>query len=862
MNKEELRKSFSIDFKKNYEVDLFRNEGFTRKNCSVCGKSFWSIGSEANCGDSFHTNYSFFKEKPLKETYASFWKKTKSFWEKHHDVIPRYPVLSRWRDDLHYTIASIVDFMRLENGSVSFDFPSPRLIVPQLCLRFVDIANVGVTGRHLSSFMMMGQHSFGAKGYWKNECLQYNFDYLTKVLKVPKDEVTYTEDVWSMPDYSAYGPCIESFSHGSELVNSVFMQYHQEHGVQKNLPERVIDVGWGFERLLWHYNGNSSIYDAVMPSEVDFVSKGFDRDTDLLRKYSVISASLDVDSVHDLKQEREKIASSLGLSLSELDEKIAPMQAAWAIADHSRTLLIAITDGAIPSNSAGGYNLRVLARRLFGFKSEYGFDFDLMKLFELHARDLKDVFPEFNESLSALNEIISVEERKYSETLSRAEKLALSMINSGVTEEKLIKAYESNGVTPEILERIAKKNKKQVAVPTGFYKKLTERDLMEKKTRESFSEEYSTKLDYYGNQNVFEGKAKVVSVCKDYVVLDKTLFYPEGGGQCADLGFINGVRVVDVKKQNNAVLHFVEKNEFKKGQVVSIKLDVARRKAIQMHHSATHVLISACRKVLGNHVWQCGAKKDEDEAHLDITHFRKVSIQEKNDIESLANEAVRACLPISCEVVDRKDAEKEHGFRLYQGGGAVAKKIRVLSVKDWDVEACGGLHTSNTGEIGLIKITSIEYIQDGVVRLRFKAGSKAIEFVQWQEKLLFDASSELSVQPEHLPKSVKRFFDEWSIQKRQVEKLRVVYVEELALNLVKQHPEKIVKQKVSEDAKFVEALALRISREPGFAAVIINEEGFVAAAVNDSSSYSAVDLLLSAGAHGGGSKQIARGKLE
>lgn len=436
------------------------------------------------------------------------------------------------------------------------------------------------------------------------------------------------------------------------------------------------------------------------------------------------------------------------------------------------------------------------------------------------------------------------------------------MINSGINEEKLLQAYESNGVTPEIIDRIASKNGKTVEVPAGFYKKLTEKHVMDKKKDVQNVETAVSERSYYEKQYDYTGEAKVVSVGKNYVVLDKTLFYPEGGGQCADHGWLNEVRVIDVQKQGDAVLHFVEKNDFKKGDKVSLKVNVERRLSIQRHHSATHLMIACCRSVLGGHVWQCGSKKDYDEAHLDITHYKRISNEEKNKLEALAEQMVRLDLPITWKELDRALAEKKHGFRLYQGGGAIGKTIRVVEIKDLDAEACGGLHCSKTSEIGFIKIINIEYVQDGVVRLHYKAGPRALEYVQEQEKMLTESASELSVQPRQLPTSVKRFFDEWSEQRKQIEKLKVYYIEQLAVSLIKQHEkDKLVRQKISEDNALVEAVALRISREPGYAAIITNDSGFVAASANEKSSYSAVDLLLNAGAKGGGNKILARGKL-
>ncbi|MFH1056225.1 MAG: alanine--tRNA ligase-related protein, partial [Candidatus Micrarchaeota archaeon] len=184
VSKEFFRKEFAKDYSKYYSAELFKQEGFERKNCSKCGKSFWTAGEGASCGDSSHEPYSFFKKTPVRETYAGFWRKYSDFWKKNgHDVIARYPLLSKWRDDLFFVIADVVDFQRLEGGKVVFEYPSNPLIVPQPCMRFVDIANVGVTGRHFSGFMMAGQKSFNypkeKKSYWLDGCLRLNYDFLT-----------------------------------------------------------------------------------------------------------------------------------------------------------------------------------------------------------------------------------------------------------------------------------------------------------------------------------------------------------------------------------------------------------------------------------------------------------------------------------------------------------------------------------------------------------------------------------------------------------------------------------------------------------------------------------------------------------
>ncbi|MCJ7817052.1 MAG: alanine--tRNA ligase-related protein, partial [Candidatus Aenigmarchaeota archaeon] len=219
--KDILKRNFAKEWKKHYQLELFSEKGFIRKTCPKCGKNFWTLDPERIlCGDPPCENYGFIG-KPItknKWDYVQTWKEFESFFKKNgHTSIPRYPVIDRWRPDLFFTIASIQDFQRIDQGNMVFENPADPLVVPQVCLRFPDIPNIGVTGRHHSSFIMSGQHSFG--NYWKDRCIQLNFEFLTKNMGIPEKELVYTEDVWAMPDFSAFGPCMETFSKGLELVN-------------------------------------------------------------------------------------------------------------------------------------------------------------------------------------------------------------------------------------------------------------------------------------------------------------------------------------------------------------------------------------------------------------------------------------------------------------------------------------------------------------------------------------------------------------------------------------------------------------------------------------------------------------------
>lgn len=860
-----LRKKFAKDYAEHYEVPLFEREGFEHRVCEKCGKGFWSASETHSCGDSEHEEYSFFRDKPRDESYASFWKKFSSFFSKNgHDVVPRYPVISRWRNDLYYTIASIVDFQRLENGRVVFEYPSNPLVVPQPCLRFPDIANIGVTGRHLSGFMMAGQHAFGEEGYWRDECIELNYGFLTKVLGIKKEELTYGEDVWALPDFSAFGPCIESFAKGSELVNSVFMQYYWDGG-RKELPLRVIDVGWGFERLLWYYRGDQTIYEASFPREVAYLKKHAGiQDTDLTRKYNRISSSLDVDGEKPFKEEKKRIAGMLGISLKEMEQEIAPLQAVYAVADHARSLLFALADGGLPSNTAGGYNLRVLFRRALAFNQRYSLADDYVKLFEMHARDLKPLWPELEEALDWIHPILENEEKKYGESLKKARQKCSSAVKNGsISEKQMATLYESHGVTPELLEAVAKECGSEAEAPAGFYSKITSKHVMEEKKGEDKVELKAkpTEPAYYGCPAKTELDAKIVQVFDDAIALDKTIFYPEGGGQCGDRGFIDDARVEDAQKKGGVILHYTPlAKTFKKGQKVRLKIDEKRRDALTRHHTATHCVNAAAREVLGPHVWQCGSKKEEGEAHLDLTHYEKPSRDQLSLIEEKANQFVLEARPVTVTEMDRGEAEKKYGFRLYQGGGAIGGKIRVVDVEGVDVEACGGLHRANTSEIGVIKLLGAEQVQDGVTRLRYAAGPAALEKVRENQLILEDACARLNVSKVDLVNAISRLFDEWKERGKKLEKCSEVIAREEAGELAKSG-EGVVKKELSFDAATLQKIATECAAK-GRDCVLWNESGFTVVACAEKSERDAARLLNESGAKGGGSPKFARGKKQ
>jgi len=248
-----------------------------------------------------------------------------------------------------------------------------------------------------------------------------------------------------------------------------------------------------------------------------------------------------------------------------------------------------------------------------------------------------------------------------------------------------------------------------------------------------------------------EFDAKVLRVIDDLVILDRTSFYARGGGQEPDYGTISGSKVVDVNKHGEVILHKLEGEIPKEGETVSCKVDETRRTNITKNHTSTHILNASSRKILGSWVWQHSAFKDVDHARLDITHHSSLTKEEEKQIEDAANEMVKQDLPVTIEYFDRGTAEQKYGFRIYQGGVVPVKSVRIVSIEDKDIEACGGTHVKKTGAIELIKIKRTKRIQDGVVRIEFVSGNTAQEYVK-QQKVKQSDQAEESAQKEIIDK--------------------------------------------------------------------------------------------------------------
>ena len=492
-------------------------------------------------------------------------------------------------------------------------------------------------------------------------------------------------------------------------------------------------MGAGLERFAWITKGTPTAYDCCFGpiNEKLFNTIGIDSDSEILRKYFTEIAK-EIDNFEDLNQVRRLAIKNAGISDEQLNKMITPLEGMYLIADHLRTLIFAITDGALPSNVGGGYNLRMMLRRINATISKLDVKLNIDDLIDEHIDYLKETYPELDEKREDVKSILKLESQRYEESKVHMKKKADKIREKGTpTVDELITFYESDGITPEYLKEVDAISE----IPSSFYSKLSDLHQSDKKKAiaelplEGLAE---TEIMFY-QDDPMEFEAKVLKVIEDMVILDKTSFYARGGGQEPDHGTIAGFNVADVDKHANIIVHKLEGGVPKEGETVQCKVNAIRRSNITKNHTSTHILNASSRKILGSWIWQHSAFKEDDHARLDITHHSSLSNEEVKKIEQAANEMVKENLNVNIDYYDRGTAEQTYGFRIYQGGVVPVKAVRIVSIEGQDIEACGGTHVKKTGDIELIKITKTKRIQDGVVRLEFVSGPNAFEYEKQQE---------------------------------------------------------------------------------------------------------------------------------
>ena len=798
----EVKKIFKKETSENpdkyYPTKYLKSQGFERKQCSSCNMFFWTVNKEQNyCGDpSCSGGFKVTSDNPskVKLSYIEVWKKIVDMLEpKNYLPVKRYPVVARWNPTADFVMASIAAFQPfVVSGEVKP--PSEKLIIPQFSLRFGDVDNVGITGSHLTGFVMIGQHVFVDESKWnQEEFFRDIYEFLTIGIGLAKEEITIHEDAWA--GGGSYGPCMEFFSRGVELFNQVYTMFEQTPDGDRPLKLKVLDMGLGMERIAWFSQGTPNIYEATFPKvllKLREITK-IEMDHDLYKKFSPFSAFLNVDEVENIDEAWNNVAEKMGMKASELKTSIMPMTALYSIAEHARALLVAIGDGALPSNVGGGYNLRVIYRRAQSFIDQFEWKIDLRDVVEWHAEELIELFPELTENLENVKKILAVEKTKYDTSKLKAKSIVEKIIQKeNITTNKLLELYDSNGINPEVIKSEAQKLGKKVIIPDNFYMLVgelhekkeqihaTKRELPLKISKED--EKEGTVALYFEDHEKTEFEATVKYVQGDknqYVILDKTAFYPTSGGQMHDIGKINNQDVVDVIKQGKIIVHVIPNNTLKEKEKVNCIINKEQRNQLTQHHTATHIINAAARKVLGSHINQIGAKKTTEKATLDITHYESLSEDQLKMIEDEANKIVDSKINIKKTFLTRDKAEHKYGLNIYQGGAIPGNDLRIVLIGNdedatmsnnsdsiIDVECCAGTHLDNTSQTGKIKILKSNKISDGVVRLTFVAGAKAEEQEQGSEDLIKEITKALNCTQGQILARATELFSKWKKAKK------------------------------------------------------------------------------------------------
>jgi len=883
-----------------YQLEYFKTQGLTRRICKWCGSAFWTRNSSReSCGDAPCEPYTFIG-KPVFNTHTldSMREAYLSFFEKHgHTRVERYPVVARWRDDIYLTIASIADFQPFVTGGI-VPPPANPLTISQPCIRLNDLDSVGRSGRHLTTFEMMAHHAFNTPSeeiYWKDRTVELCDQFIASI-GGDITKVTYKEHPWIGGGNA--GPSLEVLIGGLEIATLVFMSLGRQKtsapGYDLNgemyypMKLRIVDTGYGLERLVWASKGSPTIYDAVFPEMVSKVmsaaglshmldNKEF---TKILALNAKFAGLMDISGTN-LFQLRKKVAAAIDISPEKLDKMITPIEKVYAVVDHTRCLAYMLGDCIVPSNVREGYLARLVIRRTLRMMNELTIQEPLADLVEQQTRIIG--MKTFEQDISIVREIVERETEKYASTLERGTRIVQKIAQSykaksqRVPLSEIITLYDSHGIQPEMVKDIATNEGAVVDLPDNFYSMVADMHSESKKeVVEDKTSKYSVRVDglpptkklYYEQSSDIEFEAVVLDFFDGYAVTDQTLFYPDGGGQPADTGSLvssdSMVRVDGVVKIGEVILHHITGGVLRRGERVKGIVDEERRWSLMRHHTATHILLHAAKEVLGVHIHQAGAQKGSESSRIDIRHFKHITPDELRKIETEANRMIMASQPVEISIEDRTKAEQKYGFSLYQGGVPPGRDIRVVKVAG-DIEACAGTHCRNTGEVGVIKIIRVEHIQDGIERIEFTAGLAAIFYMQHLEHIVASSSEVLSVQPDNLPSSVSRFFNEWKDQKKDIDRMsaRLVELEMQTLVAESIRGVAVVIRRIDLPAKDLAALATSISDKGGVALIAGTGDTVRVVLTSGDSRVNAGEIISQVcsllGGKGGGKPTIAQG---
>ena len=719
----------------------------------------------------------------IREKFLSF------FESKGHLRLPSFPLVPQNDSSLLLINAGMAPLKPYFTGKEVP--PAKRVTTCQKCIRTPDIEQVGQTARHGTFFEMLGNFSFG--DYFKMDATKWAWEFATEVLEMPKDRIwvsVYNDDyeaadIWTnhvgvSKDRIVYlgkddnfweigtgpcGPCSElyydrgeEYGCGSpdcavgcdcdrfvEFWNLVFTQFDKdENGTYNKLDHPNIDTGMGLERIACIMQGTTSIF------EVDTIRK-------------VLDAAAEIAGVK--YGEDNQIDTSLRV-----------------ITDHIRSTVFMTADGVLPSNEGRGYVLRRLLRRAARHGKMLGInEMFLYKLARVVADESMTAYPELDQNFAYIESVIKSEEARFDETIDQGililNQYMEEMKQSGTKEldgEKAFKLYDTYGFPIDLTKEIMGENGFVVATKL-FDDLLNEQRTKSKVARGNMDDaawENDIFIDVEGS-TVFDGYAKlkgtsnVLAIAKGServeeaeageevtLVLDRSTFYAESGGQVGDTGIIESddasLKVIDTKKSNGKFLHVckVENGVVKVGDKVTTLVDKERRQSIKRNHSAVHLVQAALREVLGKHVAQAGSYVDEYRFRFDFSHYQPLTEDEILKVGMLVNKKIMEAIPVECFEEDVATAKSMGAMALFSE--KYGSRVRVVKMGDFSTELCGGCHVENTGKLGLMKILSETGVSAGVRRIEGVTGYNVILQMREKSKLIDDVSSVLKTNPSDL----------------------------------------------------------------------------------------------------------------
>ncbi len=714
----------------------------------------------------------------LREKYLAF------FESKGHLRLPSYPLVPHNDKSLLLINSGMAPMKKFFTGEE--EPPRNRVTTCQKCIRTPDLERVGITARHGTFFEMLGNFSFG--DYFKEQAIEWAWEFLTVTLEIPADLLwpsIYEHDeeafhIWrdkiGVPEEHIVrlgkadnfwehgsgpcGPCSEiyfdrgeKYGCGSpdckpgcecdrymEIWNNVFSQFNNDgQGNYTELAQKNIDTGMGLERLACVMQGVDNMF------EVDSIQK-------VIAKVCEISGK----KYGDDKQNDISIR---------------------VITDHVRSAMFMISDTVIPSNEGRGYVLRRIIRRACRHGKLLGIDHAfLTDVVEVAIAESCGAYPELNERADYIKKVLSIEEERFDATIDAGLSILSNLVRSALADhsemisgEEVFKLYDTFGFPIDLTREIAQESHLKIDEET-FANLMTQQKKRAREARANIGGWDSSSKSLLENIPVtefvgyegFTSDAKILAIMADgelvdsvsegecTIILDRTPFYGEGGGQVGDVGSIYGdgklISVTDTQKTDGIYLHLctVAEGVFSVGDTVKADVAGMRRKAIMRNHSAAHLLQAALRTVLGAHVEQAGSYVSESVCRFDFSHFQAMTPEEIAKVEATVNAHILIANPIVTKETDIESAKREGAMALF--GEKYGKTVRMVKMGNFSTELCGGTHCSNTGEIGLFKITSETSVAAGVRRIEAVTGLGVLELIKKKDTIINETARELKAQ--------------------------------------------------------------------------------------------------------------------